>query len=79
MNLSWVTTCGAAAVLSLVAGLSTGLHKGLGVSTRLSRASTCAGKLRALELAASLGRRDSVELARECEQVAVEYADLLTA
>jgi hypothetical protein len=78
LDVSWVTTCGVAASLSLVAGVSTGLHKGLGIATRLSRASTCTGKLRALDLAASLGRREAAELARECEQVAAEYADLLT-
>jgi hypothetical protein len=76
---SWVTTCGMAAGFSLIAGMSTGLHKGLGISTRLSRASTCTGKLRALDLAASMGRRDPAELAGECEQVAAEYADLLIA
>lgn len=79
LDLSWVTTCGVAAGLSLVAGLSTGLHKGLGITARLSRASACTGKLRALVLGASMGGRPPTELVRECEQVAAEYADLLTA
>ena len=74
----WVTTCSVAAGLSLAAAVATGLHKALGVTSRLTRASACAGKLRALEIASSLGGRAGPELARECEQVAAEYPDVLT-
>jgi len=74
---SWASSCGVAALLSLAAGLATGLHKGLGISTRLTKASACSGKLRALDLAATMGGRAAPDLARECEQVAAEYPDFL--
>jgi len=74
---SWANTCAVAAVLSFAAALATGLHKGLGISDRLTKASICSGKLRALDLAATLGGRAPSELARECEQVAAEYPDFL--
>ena len=75
---TWSTTCGVAALLSLAAALSTGLHKGLAISDRLTKASACTGKLRALDLAATLGGRAAPDLARECEQVAAEYPDFLS-
>jgi hypothetical protein len=74
---SWANTCAVAAVLSLAAALATGLHKGLGISDRLTKASACSGKLRALDLAATLGGRAPTDLARECEQVAAEFPDFL--
>jgi hypothetical protein len=74
---SWATTCAVAALLSLAAALATGLHKGLGISDRLTKASACSGKLRALDLAATLGGRAVPDLTRECEQVAAEYPDFL--
>jgi hypothetical protein len=74
---TWANTCAVAALLSLAAALATGLHKGLGISDRLTKASACSGKLRALDLAATLGGRAPTDLARECEQVAAEYPDFL--
>jgi len=75
---TWASTCAVAAGLSLAAALSTGLHKGLGISDRLTKASACTGKLRALDIAATMGGRAPPNLARECEQVAAEYPDFLT-
>ena len=66
-----------AALLSFAAALATGLHKGLGISDRLTKASACNGKLRALDLAGTLGGRAPTDLARECAQVAAEYPDFL--
>ena len=77
VGLTWVTTCAVAALLSFAAALATGLHKGLGIADRLTKASACSGKLRALDLAATLGGRAPADLARECEQVAAEYPDYL--
>jgi hypothetical protein len=74
----WTSTCALAAVLSLAATIATGLHKGLGVSTNLSKASACAGKLRALELAATLRRAEAADLTRECEAILTEYPELLS-
>jgi len=74
---SWATTCAVAALLSLAAALATGLHKGLGISDRLMKASACSGKLRALDLSATMGGRAASDLARECGQVAAEYPDFL--
>ena len=76
---TWTTTCALAAILSLAAALATGLHKGLAISDRLTKASACTGKLRALDLAATLGGRAPPDLAQECAQVAAEYPDFLTA
>lgn len=76
---TWTATCALAALLSLAAALATGLHKGLAISDRLTKASACTGKLRALDLAATLGGRAPPDLTRECQQVAAEYPDFLTA
>ena len=73
---TWAIVVGTAA--SAGAPLTTGLHKGLAISDRLTKASACTGKLRALDLAATLGGRPTPDLARECEQVAAEYPDFLS-
>jgi hypothetical protein len=75
---SWGSTCALAALLSLAAAVSTGLHKGLGVSTNLSKASACAGKLRALDLAATLRGATGADLTRDCEAILAEYPEFLT-
>jgi hypothetical protein len=75
---NWKTTCAIAAVFSLAAGIATGLHKTLGIANRLARASDCAGKLRALEVALTMsaGRPDA-EVGTKCAQLAADYPDIL--
>jgi len=75
--MSWRWTCALVAVFTLCATISTGLHKQFDISGGLSKASGCLGRLNALELAVRLGFRSREEIAKECEEIAVQYPDYI--
>jgi hypothetical protein len=70
-------TCWGVAVLTAVAGLTSGLHQRLGVAEQLANALVGVGKLRSLEIALSVAQRDPLEVAKEYEQFAVNYKQLM--
>jgi hypothetical protein len=76
--MSWRWTCALVAVFTLCATISTGLQKQFDLSGNISRISGCVGRLNALELAVQLGIRSRVEIAKECEQIALQYPDFIT-
>jgi len=75
--MSWRWTCALVAVFTLCATISTGLHKQFDLSGSLSKVSGCLGRLNALELAVRLGFRSREEIAKECEEIAVQYPDYI--
>ena len=75
--MNWRWTCALVAVFTLCATISTGLHKQFDISGSLSKASGCLGRLNALELAVRLGFRSREEIAKECEEIAVQYPDYI--
>jgi hypothetical protein len=72
----WRLACIAAAVLSACGGLATALQQQFTIADRLAAAKACAGKLRALEVALSVSRRDPTKVAQEYEQLTAEYREL---
>jgi len=75
--MSWRWTCALVAVFTLCATISTGLQKQFDISGSLSKISGCLGRLNALELAVHLGNRTREEIAKECEEIAVQYPDYI--
>jgi hypothetical protein len=73
---AWRLTCGFIAVLTALSGLLTGAHQRFQVAERRARALACSARLRALELAVGLSRRDVAEVAREYEEVVGQYPEL---
>ena len=74
---AWKITCGAVAVLTGFSGLFTGIHQKFSISEKLARAMTCAGRLRALEIALSITLRDPIEVAKEYEELSANYQEIL--
>ncbi len=66
---SWATTCGIVAVIAACGTVASGLQQQLQVADKLSRATTCAGKLEALKVALLISRRDLREVAGEYERL----------
>ncbi len=71
--MSWRWTCTLVAIFTLCATISTGVQKQFDISGNLSKVSGCLGRLNALELAVRLGSRSCEEIAKECEEIAVQY------
>jgi hypothetical protein len=68
--------CGAAAILSLIATISSGLQKGLDLPGQEGKARSCLARLLALELAASGKRQTAEQIDEEYRRVVGEYPEL---
>jgi hypothetical protein len=73
----WSLACTAAAVLSLVGGVSAGMKEQLQVSERAAKANECLGRLGALEASLVTGIRGRTEIAAEYENILKAYPDVL--
>lgn len=74
---AWRLTCGAIAVFTGVATIFSGLQKQLSIAERLAKASTCSGKLHALEFAITVNNRETTEVAREYEMAIASYPEII--
>jgi hypothetical protein len=75
--LAWSQACWFIAGFTAITTLTSGLQTGLDLPANLAKTSSCLGRLRALELAASVGTRPAGEISKECEAIAREYPDVL--
>ena len=75
--MNWRWTCALVAVFTLCATIATGIQKQFDISGNLSKVSSCLGRLNALELAVKLGIRSSEEIAKECEDIAIQYPEYI--
>lgn len=75
--MNWRWTCALVAVFTLCATIATGIQKQFDISGNLSKVSGCLGRLNALELAVKLGIRSSEEIAKECEDIAIQYPEFI--
>jgi hypothetical protein len=73
---NYSVVCGAAAILSLIAAISSGLQKGLDLPGQEGKARSCMARLLALELAASGKRQNSEQIDEEYRRVIGEYPEL---
>ena len=73
---AWRLTCGAIAVITALSGALTGAHQRFRVPERRAQALTCLGRLRALELALGISRRDPTDVAREYQEVLAQHPEL---
>jgi hypothetical protein len=73
---SYSTVCGAAAILSLLAAISSGLQKGLDLPGQEGKARSCMARLLSLELAASAKRQSPEQIEDEYGRVVGEYPEL---
>jgi hypothetical protein len=73
---SYSAVCGAAAILSLLATISSGLQKGLDLPGKEGKSRSCMARLLALELAASAKRQSAEQIDEEYGRVVGEYPEL---
>lgn len=66
---TWSMTCGIVAVIAACGTIASGLQAQLAVADKLARATACAGKLEALDVALKISRRDVREVASEYERL----------
>lgn len=76
LGASYSTVCGAAAILSLLATVSSGLQKGLDLPGKEGKARSCMARLLSLELAASAKRQSPELIEEEYGRVVGEYPEL---
>lgn len=76
--MNWRWTCALVAIFTLCATITTGIQKQFDLSGNLSKVSGCLGRLNALELAVILGVRPREEIAKECEEIAVQYPEFIS-
>jgi hypothetical protein len=74
---SWRLTCGVVAGLTFIAAIASGAQKQLDLNARLAKATTCTGRLRALEFAVAVTGKRGEEIDTECQTIAKEYPDLV--
>lgn len=73
---AWRWTCGVVALITALSGVLTGLLQHLRLQERSAEALACVGRLRALQLALGLSRRDPGEVAQEYEELLAQYPEL---
>jgi hypothetical protein len=73
----WRLACIVAAVFGFVSTVCTGLSQQMKFSDRLSQGNQCVGRLRSLDVAITTGSRGWDEIAREYEDIAKTYPDLI--
>lgn len=74
----WRILCSIVALLTLVGTICGTLHKTLQVTNRLASAVECVAKLRALELAITITKKDANEVVEAYSQILQQYPDCLT-
>ena len=72
---TWRITCMVGAALSAIAAITTGLQAQLRYADQLAAATDCLGRLRALEVLASLGSLSPDELARRLSDIVSRYPE----
>jgi len=75
---AWKVTCAAVALLTACATILSGIHKQQAVPVGLGKASSCVLKLRALEMGVTLGSRDVAQVAKEYQELSVNYLEFVT-
>ncbi len=75
--MNWRWTCAVVAVFTLCATITTGIQKQFDLSGNLSKISGCLGRLNALDIAVKLGIRSREEIAKECQEIAIQYSEYL--
>jgi hypothetical protein len=75
---AWKFTCGAVAVFTALAGITTGFHQKFAISERLAKVYACAGRLRSLELSVNLSGKDPVTAAKEFEEITSLYPEFIS-
>jgi len=75
--MNWRWTCALVAIFTLCATISSGLQKQFDISGSLSKVSGYLGRINALELAVRLGNRSPEQIAKECEEIALQYPDYI--
>lgn len=70
---TWRVTCMLASLFAVIAAITTGLQAQLRYADRLASATECLGRLRALEVQASLGTLSPEELAKTLAQIVAKY------
>src|SRR5512134_384651 len=70
--MNWRWTCALVAVFTLAATISSGLQKQFDISGTLSKLSGYLGRLNAVDIAIRLGNRSREEIAKECEEIALQ-------
>lgn len=73
----WKVTCAVVAGLTACATLLSGIHKQLAIPERLGKVTACIGKLRALEIDLTLGNREALQVAKEYQELAVNYQEFI--
>jgi hypothetical protein len=74
----WRILCSVVALLTLIGTICGTLHKMLQVTSRLASATGCVAKLRALELAITVTKKDANEAVEAYSQILQEHSDCLT-
>ena len=72
---TWRLTCMVASVFAAAAAITTGLQAQLRFADQLASATECLGRLRALELQASLGVIPADDLARQFAEIVGRYPE----
>ncbi len=73
----WRIACIVAASLAFISAVSTGLTQQLRLGDRASQGNQCVGRLRALDVAITLGNHSWDEITKEYEEIARTYPDLI--
>jgi hypothetical protein len=73
---AWQATCGVVALFTAGAGALGGVQQGSQVADRLSRSAGLVARLNALEVALTIGGRETGDVAREYETLVADYEAL---
>jgi hypothetical protein len=72
---TWRVTCMVASAFAALAAITTGLQAQLRYAERLATATDCLGRLRALEVQASLGTLSQEDLAKSYAELVARYPE----
>jgi len=76
-TIGWRITCIVAALLSLISAICMGAGQQLKLGERLPQGLLCVGRLRALDMALAIERRDWNDIAIEYEEIVKGFSDVL--
>jgi ABC-type uncharacterized transport system substrate-binding protein len=71
----WRLACVVSAILAFVATVSTGISQHMRIGDQLATVNQCAGRLRSLDVVASMGNRDWKEVTDEYADIARSFPD----
>jgi len=74
----WRLACSAAAVLGFAATICSGISQQLKISDRISEATQCVGKLRALDVGITTGSRSWEEIVLEYQEITKLYPEFIS-